>query len=312
MARAIWTGSVTFGLVNVPVRMYAGISSARPRFHQIDRDTGERVRHQKVSAESGREVDADDVVKGYEVEDGAYVLVEPDELDALAAEHSRALEIECFVVRDEIDPAAWSRFYYLGPGEEGRLGRGYALLVRALEESERAGIARFVWHGREHLAALRSVDGVLALDTLRYAHEIRTAEEVLDTRPDLGDVGKRDLDLALRLISEMTEPWDHAAWKDTWTREVQALLEKKCRGEKTTVDRSAERSQSKVIDFTEALERSLEQRGHGRRHGRRKMLRALSKKELYEKAAEADITGRSRMTKVELIDALRKKHAEAS
>lgn len=306
MAQAIWTGSVTFGLVNVPVRMYSGLTTSRPSFHQIDRETGERVRYQRLSAESGREVSSDDIVKGYEVGRDAYVIVEPEDLDELAPERSRALEIECFVDVTEIDPAAWHRFYYLGPDETRGPGPGYALLVRTLEESGRAGIARFVWRDREHLTALRAHAGVLALDTLRFAHEIREPRTVFDELPETGDVRKRDLDLALKLVEEMAEPWRHDAWKDEFTEEVRDLLEQKAQGRKTTVGRPRKKASGKVIDFTEALERSLAERsgGGGRR---REDLGALSKDELYEQAAKADVPGRSRMTKVELIDALRKR-----
>ncbi|MGC9318034.1 MAG: Ku protein, partial [Armatimonadota bacterium] len=175
MPRAIWTGAISFGLVHVPVRMVTTVQDVSPDFHMIDSETGQRIHYRMVN-DDGNEVERQQIVKGYEVESGEYVVVTPEELDELAPERSETIKIEDFVDLGEIDPIYYDRPYYLVPEEGSR--RPYKLLMRAMEDAGKVGIARFVMHQREHLTALRPLHGVLCLVLMRFAEEIRPTEEL--------------------------------------------------------------------------------------------------------------------------------------
>jgi DNA end-binding protein Ku len=182
MARAIWTGSINFGLVSIPVGLYSATEDHTVHFHQFQRGTADRIRYQRVNERTGKEVDYADIVKGRDVGGGDYVIVEPKELDDIAPGRSRSIDITSFIDADDIDPVYFQKTYWLAPDGE-QYARPYALLVEAMERTNRAGIATFVMRGKEYLTAIRADDGVLALQTLFFADEIRDPAEAQPPAP---------------------------------------------------------------------------------------------------------------------------------
>ncbi|WP_217251238.1 Ku protein [Streptomyces sp. AC602_WCS936] len=343
MARAIWTGVITFGLVSVPVGLFTATENHTVHFHQLQRGTSDRIRNRRVNERTGKEVDPGDIVKGYEVGEGEYVVVEPDELDEIAPGRSRALEITDFVELDRIAPVYFDRTYYVAPRGKEYLNV-YELLRAALAESGKAGVATFVMRNRQYLTALRAEDEVLVLQTLHWADEVRDPVRELPELPS-DRVGRgKELDMALRLVDALSGPWDPDRYHDTYQEKVRELVRAKAEGEEVAVAEEAPQA-TNVVDLMEVLQGSLErakdtgagggkpagkaeggERPAGSRkkaparekatarkkataHSRKKPparseLRELSKAELYQRAADQDVAGRSRMSRDELIDAL--------
>ncbi|MFE7436670.1 Ku protein [Streptomyces tendae] len=336
MARAIWTGVITFGLVSVPVGLFTATEDHTVHFHQLQRGTSDRIRNRRVNERTGKEVDADDIVKGYEVSEGEYVVVEPGELDEIAPGRSRTLEITDFVDLDRIEPVYFGRTYYLAPRGKEYL-KVYELLRTALAETGKAGVATFVMRNRQYLTALRAEDRVLLLQTLHWADEVRDPVEELPELPS-DRVGRgKELDMALRLVDALSGDWEPARYRDTYQEKVRELVRAKAEGEEVAVAEEAPGA-TNVVDLMEALRGSLEQakgagdaRGRGEGSGDRKPsaqrkeptgprrkatgpdrpaaptraeLRELSKAELYRRATEQDIAGRSKMSRRQLVDAL--------
>ncbi|HZD79559.1 MAG TPA: Ku protein, partial [Actinomycetota bacterium] len=193
MARAIWSGAVSFGLVNVPVRLYSATESKDVRFHEFQQGTGRRIRHERVAEGTDQEVPYEDVVKGYEYADGQYVTLTQEELEAAQPERTRGIAIEDFVELADVDPIFFQKTYYLDPGPGAE--KPYALLLRAMEETGRVGIARFVFRTKEHLAAIRPMDGLLVLETMFFADEVRDVGDI-DGVPAQADLDQREVDMA--------------------------------------------------------------------------------------------------------------------
>jgi len=317
MARPIWSGTVNFGLVSIPVRLYSATQDHTVHFRQIERGTSDRVRYQRVNERTGKEVDYGDIVKGREIADGEYVVVEPEELDAIAPGRSRSIDIDTFVDLDEIDPIYFQKTYWLGPGDTSG-SRPYGLLVKALEKSNRAGICNFVMRGKEYLAAIRADDGVLALDTLFFADEIRRPKDQLGELPDSAPRGK-ELDMAISLVDSMAGPWKPEDYSDTYTERVEQLIEDKAAG-RTIKTESEPPESTNVVDLSDALRRSVEaaRGGRGRKGsstgGRKKKesadLSELSKSELDRIARDLDVPGRSKMRRDELEKAIKGQKTE--
>jgi DNA end-binding protein Ku len=256
MARAIWSGSISFGLLNVPVKLYSAVSSKTIRFRELRESDGSRIRHKRVAEEDGEEVSYDDIVKGYEVAPDQYVVLTRDELAELDPKKTRAIEIQDFVDLDEIDPIFFNQPYYLGPDKGAE--KAYALLVQALEESNKAAIARFVLRNREHLAAIRASDGVLTMATMRFADEIVPAEDVDGVIPeDDAEVADRELEMAKRLIDSLSTDFEPESYHDEYREELLALIERKAKGEKVVSAPSEEPKPTKAPDLMAALEESL-------------------------------------------------------
>jgi len=253
MPRAIWTGAITFGLVHVPVRLVTAVQDTSPDFNLIDPDTGGRV-HYKTVNDAGDEVERSDLVKGYEVESGEYVIVEPDELDDLAPEKTESIEIDDFVDIGDIDPIYYDKPYYLLPDESAK--KPYKLLLAAMEEAGKVGIAKFVMHQREHLTAVRPLHGMLCLVLMRFAEEIRPTEEL---GLDLEDIKVDDdeLDIAMQLIDAMTEEFHPEDFTNEYEQQVRELLQAKAEGEEFVApEREAEEVETKSL--VDALKKSLE------------------------------------------------------
>ncbi len=272
MARAIWSGAISFGLVSVPVRLYSAIQQKDVSFHQFKEGTGERIRYKRVSAESGEEVPYEDIVKGYEVDDGRYVMISPEELESIEPEKTRAIEIEDFVEMVEIDPAFYDRTYYLAPGSEQHAQKAYALLHRAMTDTGKVGIGRFVMRTKEYLAAIRPAGQGLVLETMYFADEIREAKEI-DGLPVEVEPAERELEMAEGLIESLTSSWQPDRYRDTYRERVLELVQRKEKGEEVVTERARPEEEG-VVDLMEALERSMEavkeRRGEGNGKSSRK------------------------------------------
>jgi DNA end-binding protein Ku len=310
MARAIWTGTISFGLVTVPVRLYSATESQTVSFSQFQKGTGERIRYKRLAEGTGEEVDYADIVKGAEIDDGRYVIVTPEELEAIEPGRSRTIEIEDFVNLDQIDPISWDKTYYLGPAEDAGAEKPYGLLLRAMQSTRKVGIARFVMRGKQYLATIRPIGEILGLETMWFADEIRGADDIENLPVDV-NVSDRQLGIAEQLIDSLATDWDPARYTDTYRERVLALIERKARGEDVVVEEPEQAPE--VTDLMEALRASVEASKQRRKGGARAMrasagddLESLSKEELYERATEAEVEGRSRMKKDELVEALRR------
>lgn len=266
MARAIWTGYISFGLVSVPVGLYSATQEHEVDFHQFQRGTSDRIRYKRVNERTGREVDFDKIVKGHETSSGEYVMVEPEELDDIAPGRSRQLEISEFVDLAEIDPMHFQKSYYLAPSDQENTS-SYALLRDALSKTNRAGIATFVMRGKEYLAAIRADGQVLVLETLFFADEIRDPKKELGTLPPKSRNAKQ-VKMATDLVEAMSGPWRASAYRDRYTDRVKKLVESKRRGEEVVVTES-EPEATDVADLVEALRASVES-ARSRRTGSKK------------------------------------------
>jgi DNA end-binding protein Ku len=256
MPRAIWTGAISFGLVNVPVKLYSAVSSKSVRFHQLDVDSGARIRQKRVSSATGEEVPFEKIVKGYEISPDKYVVVEPEELDALDPEATRTIDIEDFVDLDDIDPIYLDHPYYLAPNTGA--AKSYKLLLEAMRDERKVAIARFVLRTKQTLCALRASDaGVLVMSTMNYADEIVSPDSV-DELDALGEVevGDRELKMAEQLIESLTSEWDPSRYRDDYRERVIELIERKAAGEEIAVQPEAEETEP-VPDLMAALEASL-------------------------------------------------------
>ncbi|SDM67755.1 non-homologous end joining protein Ku [Allokutzneria albata] len=300
MPRAIWSGTVTFGLVSIPVGLYSATSDHTVHFHQLERGTADRIRNRRVNERTGEEVDRSDIVKGYELDDGQYVVVEPEELAEIAPGRSRTLEISTFVSLDEIDPVYFDRTYWVAPASSD-YDRVYRLLWQAMAETERAGIATFVMHGKEYLTAVRAGEHGLVLETMFFADEIRDPGE-LESLPGKATVRGKELDMATSLIESMSGPWNPEDFRDTYTAKVQKLVRDKKKG-KAIVAEAEPPEPTGVVDLMEALRRSVEKARKGKT---KPDLSELRKSELDAMARELDIKGRSKLSRAELEKAVRK------
>src|SRR3954447_10399093 len=251
MPRALWSGAISFGLVNVPVRMFTAISEHNVHFNMLRAKDAERIHYRKVAGSSGREVPDEQIVKGYEISDGEYVTLTDEEIAAAHVEGDKVIDIHEFVPLEEIDPIVFERTYYLGPAEGAE--RVYALFAEALELSGLVGIASFVFHDRDQLAAVRAKDGTLLLERMYFADEIRPSDGVLPDRK--AAVDKRQLKLAVDLIERMQGSFDHAAYKDRYHDRLLAIVEQKRKGETIKVEKPEERRVPD--DLMAALEASL-------------------------------------------------------
>ncbi|MET9959427.1 Ku protein [Streptomyces sp. NPDC006326] len=324
MARPVWTGVVSFGLVSLPIALYTATDSHTIRFHQLQRGTADRIRNRRVNERTGDEVDLGEIVKGFDT-GSEYVIVEPGELDDIAPGRSKALEVSGFVDLDTVDPIFFDKTYYLGPRGE-QYGKVYALLQRALAESNKAGIATFVMRGREYLVALKAEDDLLTLHTLHWADEIRDPHQEVPDLPGKAEPTAAEVKMAHQLIDALTTDWDPEAFHDTFQEKVKALIEAKAAGE--SVEKAEPAAQpTGVVDLMEALRASVERarspkdtgekastsktKAPGKKPATKKSttgsseaLRSLTKTELYRKATAAGIEGRSTMTHDQLVDAL--------
>jgi DNA end-binding protein Ku len=256
MPRATWSGSISFGLVNIPIKLYTAVSRKNVRFNQIDTRTGSRIKQKRVSEADGEEVPYEALAKGYELSSGNYVLVSEDEMAALDPEQSRTIDIEEFVELAEIDPIYYDATYWIAPDKA--TIKPYALLLRAMEESGKVGIARFVMRSKQYLCAVRPDGDHLALSTMIYADEVNDPAEVPELEPihDV-EVSDRELAMASQLVESLVAAFEPAKYHDTYREKVMDLVERKAAGESGLVEAPAAVSQEKVVDLMAALEASV-------------------------------------------------------
>jgi len=256
MARAIWSGSISFGLLNVPVKLYSAVSKKSVSFRELRESDSSRIRHKRVAEADGEEVAYEDIVKGYEIAPEQYVVITRDELEELDPKKTRAIEIKDFVDLDEIDPIYFDHPYYLGPDKGAE--KAYALLVKAMEDARKVAIARFVLRSKENLAALRPMDGVMTMATMRFADEVVSPEEISDELDSAdGEPTKKELEMAKALIDSLAADLDASQYRDEYRDEVLALIERKAKGEKVVAAASEAPSPTKAPDLMAALEESL-------------------------------------------------------
>jgi DNA end-binding protein Ku len=248
--RSIWRGAISFGLVSVPVRMFTATSSKELRFNFLHKEDLTPIGYDKVRKDTGEHVDPEDIVRGFEVEKGRYVPLEDEDLDRLDVELTKAIDICDFVDLDEIDPIYFRKAYYLLP-EEGA-EKPYLLLVRALEETGKVGIAKVVIRNKQHLACLRTVDGKLVVETMYYADEVRKPEPV----EVKGELRKAELEMAKSLVENLSEPFDPEKYDDTYRKELLELLRAKAEGGE--LPEPSEDGGGEVVDLMAALRESVE------------------------------------------------------
>jgi len=253
MPRSIWNGSISFGLVNVPVQLYSAVQPKDVRFHEFQAGTGARIKHKRVSERSGREVDYSDIEKGYETSRGKYVMLTQEELESVDPGKSRTIDIEDFVELAEIDPIYFDKPYYLAPQKGAE--KPYALLCEAMARRERVAIARFVMRTKQYLAAVRAADKVLVLETLYFADEIRDPNEL--NIPRRTKVADRERRIAEQLIDSLTIEWKPERYEDTYRERVLDLVRRKGKGHQIEVEQP-QREEAEVVDLVEALQRSLD------------------------------------------------------
>ncbi len=256
MARAIWTGAVSFGLVNVPVKAYAAVHDHSVHFNQLEKKTGARIRYRKVSEKTDKELEGDDIESGYEISPGKYVVVDPDELAELRPETTRTIDIEAFVDLADVDPIYYENTYWLAPDRE-NAERPYRLLIAAMEEQQRVGIGTVVMRTKQYLAAIRPLDGALAMSTMRFADEVVPQSEVDAIPGRRAKPDAKELKLATQIIDSLATDWDPKRYHDTYTEELKDLIKRKAKGEKIVIEETPATKATNVVDLMEALEASL-------------------------------------------------------
>ena len=259
MPRAIWSGSISFGLVNVPVKLYSAVHPQGLSFHQFQEGTNARVRNKRVSEKTGKEVAYEDIVKGYEVEKGHYVMVEPDELAEFNPRATRTIDIEDFVGLDEIDPIYYDSTYFLAPDDSEGARKAYALLLKAMEDQGKVAIGRLVMRNKQYLAAIRPLDRALALSTMRFHDEVMAPSDIdeIPTGRSAPRAQPAEVKMASQIIDSMSRDWDPKRYEDTYRVQVLDFLKKKAAGEEIVVEEEPE-EQSNVTDLMAALEASLD------------------------------------------------------
>ncbi|HWG75044.1 MAG TPA: Ku protein [Acidimicrobiales bacterium] len=264
MPRAIWSGSVSFGLVNVPVKLVTATSPKDVRFHQLHDSDGGRINQRRVCSVDGEEVDFTHIVKGYDLGGGRYVVVEPEELASIDPEATRTIDIEEFVDLSDIDPVFFERSYYLVP--DGRAEKPYALLAEAMTATGKVALGRFVLRTKQYLAALRAREGVLVLSTMLYPDEVIDPAELEVATTDATKPAKRELDMATSLVESLSGPFDASKYHDDHREKVLALIEAKAEGE-SIAEAPEARAAAPVVDLMAALEASLEAARQAKKSG---------------------------------------------
>jgi DNA end-binding protein Ku len=301
MARALWTGFVSFGLVSVPVGMFRATEDQTVHFNQIHKGTSHRIRYKKVDEVTGDEVPAEEIVNGYDPGDGEYVIVTKEELKAAAPGKSELIEISDFVDLASIDPIYFRASYYLAPRGKGA-DRAYSLLRQAMQETNKIGIATLVLRDKEHLVAIRPGDEALILETMYFPAEIRSASEELETLPEQVTFEGRELTVAKTLVESLTVDWEPERYHNTYRARIEELLESKRQGN-DVVPKLEVKPTTNVVDLMSALEASVARTSKSESPAD-SALDDLTKTELLALAVDFDIAGRSAMSKAKLVAAL--------
>ena len=257
MARALWKGSISFGLVNIPIELYTAVHNHRPKFRMLHAKDKSPVRFERVCIRDGHPVAWEDLVKGYEYQKGHFLVVTKEDFQTAAVEKTRTIDIIDFVKADEIDDRYFETPYYLLPAKGGE--RAYALLREAVRQSERVGIAKFILRDAQHLAALEVIENALVLTMMRFS------DELVETKsfefPSDAGIRKPELDMAKALVNNLAAEWDPAKYVDQYRENLLRIIQGKLKGKKVDLEEVAEPRQAEVVDLMERLRRSLEQGG---------------------------------------------------
>jgi DNA end-binding protein Ku len=263
MARSIWKGSITFGLVNIPVGLYTAEEREELSLHLLDKRNMARVRYKRVNEETGKEVPWEETVRGYELGDGRYVVLSDEDLKRASPEKTQTIDILDFVDLDEISPVYFDKPYFLGPDKKG--AKSYALLRETLKRTRKVGIATVVIRTKQYLAAVIPQDDVLLLEILRYPHELRKAED-LDLPSGKAGVTDRELDMAERLVEGMVDTWEPSRFKDTYFRDLKKMIDQRVEAGQLEsapppADEEKKPARSNVVDLMALLKQSVESGG---------------------------------------------------
>ena len=257
MARPLWTGSISFGLVNVPVKAFSAVRDHDVHFHQLDKKSGARIRNRKVSEKSGKEVDTDDIEMGFEVRSGRYVTFDKDELKELRPQSTRAIEISDFVALDEIDPIYYERTYWLAPDGDAAK-KAYGLLLAAMDDRARVGIGSVVMRDKQYLTAIRPLDGVLAMSTMRFADEVVPRKDIDELPSRSGKPDAKALAMAVQLLDGLAADWKPQRYHDTYTEELRDRITSKDRKGAKQVKEDEPPEKAEVLDLMAALQASVD------------------------------------------------------
>jgi DNA end-binding protein Ku len=257
VARPVWKGSISFGLVNVQVKAYTAVRDHDVHFHQLQKGTGSRIRNRRVSEKSGREVDADNIEMGFEISKGKYVTFSKDELDELRPASTRSIEVSDFVALEEVDPVYYDRTYWLAPDGDAAKS-AYHLLLAAMEERERVAIGTVVMRNKQYLTAIRPLDGALAMSTMRFADEVVARKDIDDIPARRSKPETKALKLATQIIDSLAGDWKPEQYHDTYAEELRNRIKAKDKGKgKDIVEDEAAEPKADVLDLMEALEASV-------------------------------------------------------
>jgi len=251
--RSIWNGTIVFGLVNVPVKVYSATESKSIHFHQVHLKDGARIEHRRVCPKDDKEVDKDEIVMGYELSGGSYVELSKDEISAAAGERSKLIDVEHFVEGEQIDPAFYDKTYYLGAGDDGE--DAYRLLRKALETSGKVAIARWVFHDRERLVAIRPLDKILSLQVMNFHDEVVQVDD-LDLPSPQRKPADKEIEMAGKLVKSLAAKFKPEDYEDSYREAVLAVIKRKAKGEEI-VEEPEETKQQDADDLMAALEASL-------------------------------------------------------
>jgi DNA end-binding protein Ku len=252
-ARAIWSGAIAFGLINIPVKLFSATRENELSFNQLRKSDLSRIKYLRVAAADGQEVPYDQIVKGYEVEEGAYVVIEDEDIKNASPKKTQSIEILSFANEDEIDSVYFDKPYYLGPDKNA--ARAYSLLREALKQSKKVAVAKFILRTKENLAILKPEGDVLILNQIRYQSEVRETEGL--NLPGGEAVKENELDLALSLVNQLTQPFQPDQYQDTFTAEIKRIIEQKAQGLTPEVVGAAPQ-QTKDDDLLASLRASIE------------------------------------------------------
>jgi DNA end-binding protein Ku len=254
MPRPVWSGSISFGLVNVQVKAYSAVRDHRVHFHQIDKGSGSRIGYQKIAKETGEIVSSDDIEMGYEVSKGRYVIFDPSEIEQLRPKTTRLVKVEDFVDIDEIDPVYYDKTFWLSPDGDAA-AHAYPLLLQAMESEGRIGVGTVVMRNNQYLAAIRPLDGALAMSTMRFEDQIVVRDDIPGLDAEYDEPSDKELALATQIIESLASEWDPGQYHDTYTAELRKMITAKDEGNEIVTEE--EPAGAKVLDLMAALEASV-------------------------------------------------------
>lgn len=254
MPRSIWTGSLSFGMVNIPIKLYTAVREERIAFHLLHDQDKVRLKQQMICPDDGKEVHREHMVKGYEISPDKYVILRDEEIEAVAPKSSRVIELQDFVDLAAIDPVYFDKPYYLVPQQHAE--KAYKLLVEAMEKTGKVGIAKFTMRSKEYLAALRPTDGIICLETMHFSNEVTAAKDVEGAPRDI-KLDTRELNMAEKLIQGLSTDFNPAQYKDEYRERIMELIQKKSHGQSVVTQPQAAQKETRTTDLMAALEASL-------------------------------------------------------